>query len=134
MTLAWRGLDLSKAPVTTDVATLPAIWEPRPAGSTSYEIRDDVTVIPPEDIYTDGTVYWIRSNDHFYVQRDGLGLSTLHFYGPFDGDPSRVLKLPRPAGDDESEAVITNPFLGREITCRPVHVGCRKPRAHGSEP
>src|SRR5437773_2393581 len=29
----WRGLDLSKAPVSSDVSRLPEIWEARPPGS-----------------------------------------------------------------------------------------------------
>ena len=90
----WRGLDLSAAPVTTDASRLPDIWEARPAGSKSYEIREEVTVIRPDNIFVDGTVYWIPSRNRFYVQRDPAASSTLHFYGPFEGDPYQVLNPP----------------------------------------
>ena len=88
----WRGVDLSKAPVTTDVSTLPLIWEERPQDSRSFEVRADVFVIQPEEI-GDPTVYWAKESNRYYIQDDPLGSSTLHFYGPFSGDPRKRLEL-----------------------------------------
>ena len=80
----YRGIDLAKAPVTIQVETLPDIWEPRPPGSHSYEVRSDVTITQPEM----GTTIYFRPDKKLYViQHDGIGASTLHFYGPFTGDP-----------------------------------------------
>ena len=87
----WRGLNLTTAPVTTDTSRLTDIWEERPPGSKSYEIREDVIVIRLRNVFADGTVYWMKSRNRFYVQRDPPGSSTLHYYGPFEGDPHQVL-------------------------------------------
>ncbi len=79
--LLFHGLDLSAEPVTTDFEGVPDLFEERPAGSKSYEVRDDVTVLP---VGYDGTVYHIPTKAIFYVQHDSLLSSTLHYYGPFD--------------------------------------------------
>ena len=86
----WPGLDLSKAPMTVHSSELPEIWEERPPGSRSYNVRPDVTVIRPNGV---ATVYWVKERNRFYVQYDSRGSSTLHFYGPFEGNPRQTLGL-----------------------------------------
>ena len=95
----FRGIDLSKAPSTTKTRDLPEIWEARPPGSVSFEIRKDVIVFP---VGFEGVVYFISSADQYYIQSDPLGSSTMTFYGPFKGNPFETLKL---AKDLEKEAL-----------------------------
>lgn len=89
----YRGVDLAKAPVTTQVETLPNLFEERPAGSKSYTLRPAVTPTS-EPFPVDAVIYWVKDRNCFYIQYDQLGSSTHHFYGPFAGDPDKVL-LPR---------------------------------------
>lgn len=98
--LVWRGLDLSAAPVAVGGSTLPDIWEERPAGSRSYEVRADVTVIPANEWMVAAEIYWLRPANRFYVQYDSADSSIHHFYGPFQGDPNQVLApaTSQPAG------------------------------------
>jgi hypothetical protein len=94
--LIWRGLDLSAAPVSPISAYPWDIWEERPAGSGSYEVRADVTVIPPQryEVFNAGTIYWLRSANRFYVHYHPVSASTTYVYGPFEGDPNQVLTPP----------------------------------------
>lgn len=85
------GLDLTSAPAHTDAATLPDLWEERPAGSGSYEMRKEVFCVY---LGLDGTVYFIPAKNRFYVQKDLLGASTLTYYGPFVGNPYDVFDWP----------------------------------------
>jgi biopolymer transport protein ExbD len=99
-----RGLDLTTAPCTTRYGDLPDLFEDRPPGSKSYHLRDDVVRAPiprgtdsaPLSQLPLGEVFYIPAKNIFYVQYDGLGASTLHYYGPFEGDPFELLNLPRP--------------------------------------
>ena len=86
----FHGLDLTTAPRTTRSSDLPDVWEERPKGSHSFEIRKDV-----ECSYSglDGAVYYIRDKNCFYIQHDPPGSSTMTFYGPFQGNPKTILKL-----------------------------------------
>ncbi|MHC4568629.1 MAG: HEAT repeat domain-containing protein, partial [Planctomycetota bacterium] len=88
--LIFHGLDLAVAPHTSNSSKLPDLFEARPPGSESYHIRKDVTVVY---MGSDGTVYYVPKKNVFYVQHDLAGAGTLHYYGPFDGDPYVVLKL-----------------------------------------
>lgn len=85
----FHGVDVTKAPRTTDTRNLPDLWEERPKGSLSFEIRKDV-----QCVYSglDGTVYYISKQKCFYIQSDPLGSSTMTCFGPFQGDPAKVLK------------------------------------------
>ena len=86
----FHGMDLTKAPRTSDASKLPDLWEERPKGSRSFEFRKDIRVV-----YSglDGAVYEIPAKKCFYIQADPLASSTLTFFGPFQGDPTKVLKL-----------------------------------------
>ena len=86
----FHGLDLTTAPRTTDASALPDIWEERPAGSKSYEIRKDVVCVYQS---LDGTVYHVPDKSRFYIQSDPMGSSTMTFFGPFEGDPAKSLTL-----------------------------------------
>jgi len=88
--IEFLGLDLTDAPRTTDWAQLPDLFEERPAGSKSYEIRTDVAVVFSS---LAGTVYYLPAEKIYYVQHDDVGSSVLHYYGPFEGDPHEVLDL-----------------------------------------
>jgi hypothetical protein len=87
---SFRGLDLTTAPCTADPSALPDVWEERPLGSGSYELRTAVKCV-----YSglDGVVYYVPDRNCWYVQRDAPGSSTLTFYGPFAGDPAESLDL-----------------------------------------
>jgi hypothetical protein len=89
-TQSFHGADLTKAPQTSDSKKLPDLWEERPKGSHSFEFRKDVKIV-----YSglDGTVYYIPKKKCFYIQSVPLGSSTMTFFGPFPGDPTKVLKL-----------------------------------------
>ncbi len=89
--LFFHGLDLSKAPVETNVRRLPDLWHAVPPGSGSYERRPEVQLFGSG---LDGVVYWLPDQNMFYVQHDHLGSSILHYYGPFRGDPRKILNLP----------------------------------------
>ena len=41
----------------------------------------------------DRTVYYLAKDNVFYIQHDKIGSSTLHYYGPFEGDPYKTLDL-----------------------------------------
>ncbi len=92
--LMFHGLDLSSAPCTATTGEPADLWEARPPGSKSFHIRNDVKVTYSE---LDGTVYHVAKKNVFYVQHDLLGASTLHYYGPFPGDPNKRLSLPKGA-------------------------------------
>jgi hypothetical protein len=86
----FHGLDLTTASRTTDASTLPDIWEERPAGSKSYEFRKDVVCVYKD---LDGTVYHVPDKNRFYIESHPLGSSNMTFFGPFEGDPVKILKL-----------------------------------------
>ena len=68
---------------------LAGLFEARPAGSKSFHIRGEVKE------YRTGLfewVYYVSDKNLFYIQYDLLSSSTLHYYGPFKGDPRKVLK------------------------------------------
>jgi beta-lactamase regulating signal transducer with metallopeptidase domain len=86
----FHGLDLASATATSVPEELPDLWEERPSGSKSYEIRDGVYCVYQG---LDGAAYYIPEKNAFYVQSDPIGSSTQTFYGPFEGNPIAVLDL-----------------------------------------
>jgi hypothetical protein len=98
---SFRGFDLTTAPRTTRAGEPSDLWEERPKGSLSFEIRKDVVCVysgldGPLDNITAGygtTVYHIPDKNCFYIQHDRVLSSTMTFYGPFEGDPNTVLDL-----------------------------------------
>lgn len=92
--LSFHGLEFASAPAQTDVSKLPDFWEARPPGSSSYKMREEVVCIHSG---RDGAVFFIPSKNRFYIQKDPMGSSEHTFYGPFDGDPRKVLELPNDA-------------------------------------
>ena len=98
--IVYRGLDLTTAPVTTRYEELPDLFEDRPPGSKSYHIRDDV-VRSHVSLSTgtvgveipNGEVFYIAEKNIYYVQCDPMGASTLHYYGPFAGNPLNLMPL-----------------------------------------
>ena len=103
------GIDLSKAPVSTKVEALTDLFEEKPPGSHSYEMRDTVEAIKGIT-FKDPLVYWVKDKDCFYIQSDPLGSSgPRHFYGPFKGDPNPALAAAtQPAGAATQPAAATN--------------------------
>ena len=89
--LMFHGLDLTNAPRTSRSAELPDLWEERPAGSLSYEMREEVKCVVHQGL--DGMVFYVPEKDCFYIQHDPPASSTMTFYGPFEGDPEKVLTL-----------------------------------------
>ncbi len=87
---SFRGIDLTKAPATTRAGEPAEIWEARPPGSLSFEIREEVIVFP---VGLEAVVYYLPRADRYYVQSDPLSSSTLTFYGAFQGNPFVTLKL-----------------------------------------
>ncbi len=94
------------APVSSKYPEI-AIFEQVAGTPGEYRIRADVarrTVLPdggPLSFVPLGVVYYQTDQNRFYIQWDGMGASTLHYYGPFAGDPADVLgfPVPKPAGE-----------------------------------
>ena len=63
----FRGFDLSKTPRTTRTSDLPDLWEERPQGSGSFEVRKEAACVYSE---LDGAVYHIAEKNRFYIQHD----------------------------------------------------------------
>lgn len=40
-----------------------------------------------------GAVYHVPEKNCFYIQSDPTGSSTMTYFGPFEGDPTKLLKL-----------------------------------------
>jgi len=95
--LVFRGLDLIAAPCTTRSEDLPDLFEERPPGSKSYHLRGDIVRVQEPAVVPCGEVFYIPRKKVFYVQYDPLGSSTLHYYGPFKGDPFEQLGIPKDA-------------------------------------
>jgi serine/threonine protein kinase len=77
------------------------LFEKVPGAAGEYRIRLDAQQLPLASGSTDlltprGTAYYLRAQDRFYLQWDPLGTSTLHYYGPFKGEPVAVLGLSSP--------------------------------------
>jgi len=88
--LAFRDLDLTDAPVTTDISKLPDVWNTTaPRG-----FRASVTYSPHllEQGYSVWIVY-VADKDVFYLKLDSVWSRTEHFYGPFKGDPFKRFGL-----------------------------------------
>jgi hypothetical protein len=94
--LNFRGLDLSKVPVTTDASALPDIFREQPRGSRSYEVHPAVKAVTGTSEGMAWTVYHPPNTNRFYIQHDQIGSSTLHYYGPFQGEMWLKLGLPEP--------------------------------------
>ncbi len=88
--LDFHGIDLAKAPVTTAHERLSDLFEERPPGSKSYELRRDVLSVYSD---VDGSVYYAPQKKVFFVQSDPPGSSTLHYYGPLKSDSPEILAL-----------------------------------------
>jgi len=105
-----RGLDLSTAPCSTRFGELRDLFEARPPGSKSYHLRDDIVraTVPPVtrgSSFPIGEVFCLPDKNVFYVQYDAAGASTLHYYGPFEGNPFERMNLPRPRLEDGNSLV-----------------------------
>jgi len=92
--ITFLGLDLTDAPRTTKAENLPDLWEERPPGSKSYEMRAGVLVGRGPDHLLSDRVYYVPDKDVFYVRHDPLYSSTWTFYGPFEGKPWERLGIP----------------------------------------
>ena len=93
---------IKDAPVTTGY--LAELFELTPGSKGEYRLRADVVslpILPAEKSQLDfaplGVAFYLPAGKDFYVQWDGLVASTLHYYGPFYGNPVKVLGL-RAAG------------------------------------
>jgi serine/threonine protein kinase len=89
---------IKKAPVTTGY--LAELFELTPGSQSEYRLRADVVSIPilPAEksalsFIPLGTVHYLPAGKKFYLQWDGIGASTLHYFGPFYGEPAKVLGL-----------------------------------------
>ena len=82
--------------MTTASERLPELFEERPRGSKSFELRPEVLRLCSG---LDGTVYYVPSRKVFFVQSDPPGSSTLHFHGPFKSDSPEIVARDRAAAD-----------------------------------
>jgi hypothetical protein len=75
------------------------VWEKVPRGGEGeHRIRTDLRQfeLKPEPFDPRGprgAAYFLPASNRFYIQWDLPGTSTLHYYGPFEGDPVKVLGL-----------------------------------------
>ena len=86
----FHGLSLEGVPRTTSFTDLRDLFHESPPGSGSYSVRSDAVQIYSE---IDGTVCHVPAKNRFYVQHDPVGSSILTIYGPFDGDPTKVMDI-----------------------------------------
>ena len=105
---------IKNAPVTTQL--LAELFELRPGSQSVYRLRSVVTpyaIMPVEKSALDfiplGYVYYSAAGKQFYIQWDGLGASTLHYYGPFHGDPAKTLGLSPTAPPQSSDKSAKQP-------------------------
>ncbi|MBW8017030.1 MAG: hypothetical protein FVQ82_12665 [Planctomycetes bacterium] len=127
--LMFYGLDLSKAAVTYKPYEITDFFEPQEAGYQKYYIRDKV-----EEIYIadDGAVYYLPKKNVFYVLQRGLfGSGSAYYYGPFKGDPHKVLKgLPVKPGDQqvsiETRFIIANENFTEDIGLNAINIAVKK--------
>ena len=98
---------IKNAPVTTNY--LAELFERTPGSQREYRLRSDVVSLPimraeksPLDFIPLGTVFYLPASKSFYIQWDSLGASTLHYYGPFYGEPASKLGLSSSAGKASS--------------------------------
>jgi beta-lactamase regulating signal transducer with metallopeptidase domain len=84
------------APVSTGYSL--EIWEETPGLKGDYRIRRDVIRLPlwrwkdAQGVEVKiGEIFQLTARNSFYVQWDAIGSSTLHYYGPFEGDPVKML-------------------------------------------
>ncbi len=123
------GLDLTDAPRTTKAWDLPDLWEERPAGSKSYELREGVVVGRHPEHFMLGDVLYLSSKNVFYVQHDPIGSSTMTFYGPFDGKPWKRLGIPADQtqtiiAPSEPETLSFGPVIERVLGLRQESAEC----------
>jgi len=111
------GVDLAGAPGEWRSENLPDLWEERPPGSKSFEMRDDVAIwsgashddAPDDAVVRDffsGEVLWTPRTRRFWIRHDPSGSSRMTYYGPFPGDPRKLLQLgepSRPAKIDDAD-------------------------------
>ena len=75
--------------------------------SEGYRIRYNVkrlSLRDPNNTQTNsnsGEVLYLSTSNRFYVQWDSPNATTLHYYGPFDGNPIVSLQLPQPSREDQ---------------------------------
>ena len=74
------------------------LFEKVPGMAGEYRIRPEAQRSPLISGSTDlltprGAVHHLPAQNRFYIQWDPLGTSTLHYYGPFEGNPAEVLSL-----------------------------------------
>jgi len=89
----FRGVNLSQAPRTTNWGDLPDFFEDRPLGSKSFYNHPKVVII--HDGFP-GEILYRPDKELFVIQRDPFNSSTLTYFGPFKGDPLKVMKLNNP--------------------------------------
>jgi hypothetical protein len=87
----FRGWTLPPFCSTTDPGKLPDLWE-AVAGSKSYRIRKGVNCLYQE---RDGAVYHLPDRSVFYVQCVSRTTGVQTYHGPYQGDPRKLLNLPR---------------------------------------
>ncbi len=87
---------IAKAPVTTNL--LAELFELKAGSKGEYTMRPEVVSLPivkagkwPLGFVPLGTLLSLPAAKSFYIQWDGMGASTLHYYGPFHGDPATML-------------------------------------------
>jgi beta-lactamase regulating signal transducer with metallopeptidase domain len=85
---------LENAPVSTKYAEL-EIFEKVPDMAGEYRIRSDVKRIQipsaiSNPLFSAGEIFYLPQKNAFYIQSDPAGASTLHYYGPFQGNPDEI--------------------------------------------
>ncbi len=85
---------LKDAPVTTDIKSL-EIFEKTPGMAGEYRIRKDVQrrelpIATEEKPFINSGIFYLPEKNVYYIQYDDAGASTLHYYGPFEGDPDKL--------------------------------------------
>lgn len=82
------GKEVAEGPYVED------LFEQRPPGSYSFHLIDGVEVTT---ISLEEAVYFVPWKNRFYVKKDEVFASSMTFYGPFEGNPRKVMTLPDPS-------------------------------------
>ena len=89
----WRGVELRPDKRTPGPAELPELFIQEPPGSATYAWRKDIVVVEAPAA-NEPIAYYVPTQDHFYVRDGSPGASTITLFGPYPGDPRKVLRPP----------------------------------------
>jgi hypothetical protein len=94
------------------------LWEKVPRTPGEYRIRTGVrrASIPMTTGRQRAEIFFLVASNRYYIQLDPIGASTLHYYGPFEGDPWRTLPIPEPSAEEMARDLAARFEAAKNIT------------------